>query len=92
MSFLDEPHSFGMSEKELFFRMRQWVFWLFVKRRAALALLCFALVMWGTPLGLKWFLVQPLHVTAFLDAKLQASGSVDAPVRAVGSFVNTDEK
>jgi uncharacterized protein involved in outer membrane biogenesis len=61
-----------MSEKELFFRMRQWVFWLFVKRRAALALLCFALVMWGMPLGLKWFLVQQLQHTLKREVTVQA--------------------
>lgn len=72
MSFHDELHSFDMSEKELFFRMRRWVGWLFVKRRAALALLCFVLVIWGTPLGLKWLLVQQLQHTLKREVTVQA--------------------
>ena len=72
MSFHDELHSFDMSEKELFFRMRRWVDWLFFKRRAALALLCFVLVIWGTPLGLKWLLVQQLQHTLKREVTVQA--------------------
>ncbi len=72
MSFHDELNSFDMSEKELFFRMRRWVGWLFVKRRAALALLCFVFVIWGTPLGLKWLLVQQLQHTLKREVTVQA--------------------
>jgi uncharacterized protein involved in outer membrane biogenesis len=72
MSFHDELHSSDMSEKELFFRMRRFVGWLFVKRRAAFALLCFVLVIWGTPLGLKWLLVQQLQHTLKREVTVQA--------------------
>lgn len=61
-----------MSEKELFFRLRRWVASLYLKRYALLALLCFMVVMWATPWGIKWLLVQQLEHTLKREVTLQS--------------------
>jgi uncharacterized protein involved in outer membrane biogenesis len=72
LSFLDELHSFNMSEKELFLRTRRWVSGLFVKPRLAMAFVCVVLVMWGTPLLLKRLLVQQLQHALKREVTVQA--------------------
>lgn len=72
MSFACELHSLYMSEKELIFRPSRWAAWLTSKRGMALALLCFVGLVWFTPVGLKWLLVQQLQHALKRDVTVQA--------------------
>lgn len=44
----------------------------FAIRRVAIALLCLVVVMWVTPLGIKWLLVQQLHHVLHREVMVQA--------------------
>ena len=72
LSFLDELHFCNMSEKELFFGLKHWVGWLYVKRRMAFVFLSCLLVMWAVPYGLQWLLVQQLQHALKREVSVQA--------------------
>jgi uncharacterized protein involved in outer membrane biogenesis len=72
LSFLAELHLFDMSEKALFSVLRRWGAWLYVKRRVALVLLCFLLVVWAVPYGLRSLLVQQLQDALKREVRVQA--------------------
>jgi hypothetical protein len=61
-----------MSEKELFFQPERWAAWLSAKRGIALALLCCVGLVWATPVGLKWLLVQQLQHALKREVTVQA--------------------
>lgn len=69
---MSELHSLNMSEKELFFQPERWVAWLNAKRGIALALLCCVGLVWATPVGLKWLLVQQLQHALKREVKVDA--------------------
>lgn len=72
LSFLAELHLSDMSEKELFFGLKHWVTWLYVKRRMAFVFLSCLLVMWAVPQGLRWLLVQQLQYALKREVMVQA--------------------
>jgi uncharacterized protein involved in outer membrane biogenesis len=72
MSFVSELHFLNMSEKELPFQPGRWAAWLSAKRGIALALLCCVGLLWVTPVGLKWLLVQQLQQALKREVKVDA--------------------
>ncbi len=72
MSFVSELHSLNMSEKELSFQPGRWAAWLSAKRGIALALLCCVGLVWVTPVGMKWLLVQQLQHALKREVTVQA--------------------
>jgi hypothetical protein len=72
MSLTSELHSLNMSEKELSFQQGRWAAWLSAKRGIALALLCCVGLVWATPVGLKWLLVQQLQHALKREVKVDA--------------------
>jgi hypothetical protein len=61
-----------MSEKELITSAGRWAAWLTAKRGKALALLCCVGLVWVTPVGLKWLLVQQLQHALKREVTVQA--------------------